>query len=327
MPQLIILLILLCLLIEVIIKIAIPLLIIIIAIAIYFIGLHIYVERYFKSDEFLNLKCNIKNNTQKCNELNTHIEELKKTYLNIQSKDYGNANYYDNDSNYNFKRPHINKIINDNQVCNCSLSVCRNAKNQPFKYFCKYFNIKCNEETLEKFETVFNAFSAVEQGKDLLIKERDNILYNIMNKIPPIIYTKYKQRLIKELGFNQINMNNLYCPKYTFLYVSAGGNSSMRCDIIFDTNKLEHFIHYLADIIKFKKSIAGQRALMTSALREKIKQRDNYTCKQCGASIKNEPNLLLEIDHIIPLSKGGITCESNLQTLCWRCNRKKSNKI
>lgn len=66
---------------------------------------------------------------------------------------------------------------------------------------------------------------------------------------------------------------------------------------------------------------------MTSKLRQRIKERDGFTCKQCGASIQQEPNLLLEIDHIIPVSKGGLTTEDNLQTLCWRCNRKKGAKI
>lgn len=66
---------------------------------------------------------------------------------------------------------------------------------------------------------------------------------------------------------------------------------------------------------------------MTSALREKIKIRDNYTCKMCGLSIDKEPNILLEIDHIIPLSKNGLTTEDNLQTLCWKCNRSKGSKI
>lgn len=65
---------------------------------------------------------------------------------------------------------------------------------------------------------------------------------------------------------------------------------------------------------------------MTSALREKIKQRDNYTCRICKLSIKEEPNLLLEIDHIIPLAKNGVTSSDNLQTLCWRCNRSKGSK-
>ena len=56
-------------------------------------------------------------------------------------------------------------------------------------------------------------------------------------------------------------------------------------------------------------------------------ERDNYTCKSCGNSTHDEPNLLLEIDHIVPVSKGGYTTEENLQTLCWKCNRSKGNKL
>ena len=70
-----------------------------------------------------------------------------------------------------------------------------------------------------------------------------------------------------------------------------------------------------------------QRTLMTNKLREYIKKRDNFTCCNCGNSTHVEPNLLLEIDHIIPVSKGGLTSEENLQTLCWKCNRAKSDKI
>lgn len=70
-----------------------------------------------------------------------------------------------------------------------------------------------------------------------------------------------------------------------------------------------------------------QWTLMTKKLREYIKKRDNFTCCNCGNSTHVEPNLLLEIDHIIPVSKGGVTSEENLQTLCWKCNRAKSDKI
>ena len=101
----------------------------------------------------------------------------------------------------------------------------------------------------------------------------------------------------------------------------------MQCSIVFDIENLNKFVEYLSSIIKFKKSAAGQRALMTSKLREQIKKRDNYTCCKCGNSIEKEPNLLLEIDHIIPISKNGLTTESNLQTLCWKCNRKKGSKL
>ena len=90
---------------------------------------------------------------------------------------------------------------------------------------------------------------------------------------------------------------------------------------------LNDFIAYLSEKIQFRKSAAGQRALMTSRLREQIKERDGYACRYCGASVFAEPHLLLEIDHIVPVSKGGLTTESNLQTLCWRCNRSKGAKM
>ena len=66
---------------------------------------------------------------------------------------------------------------------------------------------------------------------------------------------------------------------------------------------------------------------MTPELRNKIKKRDNYTCQKCGVSVKDEPTLLLEVDHIIPISKGGKSVEENLQCLCWKCNRSKGTKI
>lgn len=286
----------------------------------------IYQHIYFNSDEFIEIKESIKEYTRECNELNEHIEELKSAYSGFKRIDYGEAKYIDN-SIYNFKRPELKNVKESEYVYNCSLSVCKNAHQQPFKYLCKYFNIKPNEETLEKFENVLNDFSAAEQGKQLLKNKRDIILEGIINDIPFLIKTFSKKKLIRKLGFKDIDFSTLYFPKYTFSYTSGGGNSSMNCDIVFNIDTLDRFINYLSEIIKFKKSVAGQRALMTSSLREKIKKRDNYTCRKCGVSIKDEPNLLLEIDHIIPLSKNGQTTEDNLQTLCWKCNRSKGAKI
>ena len=118
------------------------------------------------------------------------------------------------------------------------------------------------------------------------------------------------------VGFKVVDFSTLYFPVYTFRYVSPGGNKTTHCNIKLDIDNLNDFIDYLSEVVKFKKSAEGQRALMTSKLREKIKQRDNYTCQKCGLSINDEKNLLLEIDHIIPISKGGMSIEENLQTLC-----------
>lgn len=286
----------------------------------------IYAYTYFKGQKFNSLKESIKKHTDNSNELNHHIQELKRSYVNVKSYDYGTSNLQDN-SRYNFKRREWKNELRNNRVHNCTSTVCKNASAQPFKYLCKYFNIKTNEETLSNFENVLNNFAAAEQGKKLLLAERDTIIDSIRNDIPSIIYIFSKERLIKKLGFETVDLSDLHFPVYTFQYVSAGGNSSARCDIKLDVNNLDKFVNYLNDLVKFKNSIKGQRALMTPKLRESIKQRDNYTCKLCSISAHTERNLLLEIDHIIPLSKGGLTTESNLQTLCWRCNRTKGAKI
>ena len=70
-----------------------------------------------------------------------------------------------------------------------------------------------------------------------------------------------------------------------------------------------------------------ERNKMTKKLRAEILLRDNYTCQKCGLSRYVEPNLNLHVDHIIPIAKGGKTVKENLQTLCWRCNLSKGDKI
>jgi len=286
----------------------------------------IYSKIYFNSENFKKIKEGVKEHIKNCNELNHHIEELKSSYVNVKSYDYGESSVED-ESNYNFKRKEWGKILKNNQVHNCSASVCKNAYDQPFKYLCKYFDIKISENTLSNFESVLNDFAAAEQGKVLLQRERDSILDSIREDIPKLIYFFSKKKLIKKLGFEVIDLSELYFPVYTFQYVSAGGNSSYKREIKLNIENLNKFVAYLNELVKFRKSVKGQRALMTSKLREEIKIRDNYTCKSCELSINKEKNLLLEIDHIIPLSKGGITSKNNLQTLCWRCNRSKGSKI
>ncbi len=53
--------------------------------------------------------------------------------------------------------------------------------------------------------------------------------------------------------------------------------------------------------------------------------RDKWKCLSCGRTAR-EDGILLEVDHIIPRSKGGTDDISNLQTLCKKCNIGKSNK-
>ena len=66
-----------------------------------------------------------------------------------------------------------------------------------------------------------------------------------------------------------------------------------------------------------------ERAKVSKELRQEIFERDGYTCVNCGSTEKES----LEIDHIMPISKGGKTEPSNLQTLCRNCNIRKGNNI
>ena len=59
-------------------------------------------------------------------------------------------------------------------------------------------------------------------------------------------------------------------------------------------------------------------------LRYRVLARDGFRCVLCGASAK-EADTHLHVDHIIPVSKGGISSIDNLRTLCSECNLGKGN--
>ncbi len=61
---------------------------------------------------------------------------------------------------------------------------------------------------------------------------------------------------------------------------------------------------------------------VSTAMRRRILERDDYTCHYCG---ERKPVSQLEVDHILPHSRGGAGDESNLVTACRECNRDKSD--
>lgn len=65
-----------------------------------------------------------------------------------------------------------------------------------------------------------------------------------------------------------------------------------------------------------------ERGKVTNKMRFAIYERDGYRCRICGRKTND-----LEIDHIIPIAKGGKSTYDNLQTLCHRCNKRKGSNL
>lgn len=59
-------------------------------------------------------------------------------------------------------------------------------------------------------------------------------------------------------------------------------------------------------------------------LRFEVFKRDKYVCQYCGAC---GPDVELEIDHVIPVSRGGTDDINNLKTACFKCNRGKGDRV
>jgi hypothetical protein len=62
----------------------------------------------------------------------------------------------------------------------------------------------------------------------------------------------------------------------------------------------------------------------SKSLRFEVFARDAFTCQYCGA---RPPDVVLELDHIHPRSKGGGDDLTNLITSCFDCNRGKRAKV
>lgn len=62
---------------------------------------------------------------------------------------------------------------------------------------------------------------------------------------------------------------------------------------------------------------------LSKKARFEVFKRDSFTCQYCG---KKAPDIVLEVDHIEPVSKGGTDDYLNLTTSCRDCNAGKSDR-
>lgn len=279
---------------------------------------------YYESPSFLKIKetCEVLMSSQK--EFNEYINEK----VQFISQLFGTRvvrNETIADDEYNYIRPYKKTITPF--TAEVSSTVFASAENNPLEYIIKYFytNKKLYPEQIKKLYQLVEELETLSEAKQII--ENYKIEYQqYLGDVPDFIMKNDEAGFYSRLGFATIN-ESVLIVEYKFSYTSNGGMVQRSFTIPMKEETIIELIKALENKLTISAFIKEQRTLMTKKLREFIKTRDNFTCCNCNNSTEIEPNLLLEIDHIIPVSKGGETIEDNLQTLCWKCNRAKSNKI
>ena len=278
---------------------------------------------YYESVDFLKIKqtCETLMNSQR--EFNEYISEKVETISTLfGSKIIRNETINDDECQY--IRPYKKSITPF--TAELSASVFSSAENNPLEYVIKNFypNKILYPEQIQNLHLLIEELATLKEAK--LILENYKLEYQqYIANVPNYIMEDDESGFYSRLGFANID-ENVLVVEYKFSYTSSGGMAKRTFTVPMTEDTIIDLIKRLENKLTITAFTKEQRALMTNKLREHIKNRDNYTCCNCGNSIHHEPNLLLEIDHIIPVSKGGYTVENNLQTLCWKCNREKSNK-
>ena len=229
------------------------------------------------------------------------------------------------DDEYNYIRPYTKTTTPF--TAEVSAAVFSSAENQPLDYVVKYFYPDKNKypEQIQKLQLLVEELQTLREAKQIIENYKKDYQQYLQN-VPAFIMERDEDGFYSRLGFANVDEQSL-TVEYKFIYTSGGGMAQRYFTVPMTNETIIALIEMLESKLTAGAFAKEQRVLMTPKLRESIKERDHYTCCNCGNSTLTEPNLLLEIDHIIPVSKGGLTEESNLQTLCWKCNRSKGNKI
>ena len=212
-------------------------------------------------------------------------------------------------------------------VAEVSYAVFASAENNPIDYLIKYFypDKQLYPTQIQKLRLLVEEIATLRDAKQIIENQKKEY-QQYLNDVPDYVMIDDEAGFYSRLGFANID-EKVLVVEYRFSYTSGGGMAKRTFSMPMTEETIIELIKALEERITISAFTREQRALMTHKLREFVKKRDNFTCCSCRNSIHREPNLLLEIDHIIPVSKGGCTVEENLQTLCWKCNRAKSNKM
>lgn len=288
------------------------------------VGLNKKILDYYDSPSFQKIKetCDVLMSSQR--EFNEYISEKVQSISQL----FGTKvvrNETVNEDEYSYIRPYKKAITPF--TAEVSSAVFASAENNPLEYVVKNFypNKKMYPEQLQRLRLLLEELETLREAKQIIENYKAEY-QQYLGDVPAFIMENDEAGFYSRLGFAVVD-ESVLTVEYKFAYTSGGGMAQRSFTVPMTEETIVELIRTLESKLTASAFAKEQRALMTKKLRTFIKDRDNHTCCICGNSTHMEPNLLLEIDHIIPVSKGGQTSEENLQTLCWKCNRAKGNKI
>lgn len=282
------------------------------------------ISDYYGSEAFARIKETCSLLTQSQREFNEYINEKAQAITRL----FGTRivrNETQNEDVNNYVRAYKKSITPF--TAEVSSTVFGSAENNPIAYIIKYFYPNKSQYTvqIEKLRVLIEELETLKEAK-VIIENYKKDYNQYIQDVPEYVLREDEAGFYSRLGLTIIDESVLNV-EYKFTYTSNGGMAQRSFTVPMNEENITELIRQLESKLSMEALAKEQRALMTVKLRTRIKERDHYTCCRCGNSVYAEPNLLLEIDHIIPVSKGGLTQEENLQTLCWKCNRNKGAKL
>jgi len=181
-----------------------------------------------------------------------------------------------------------------------------------------YNRAGCIMNQLEREEIVspFNGYK-----REVLIKTEEELEYQLRHRIKKEYYTFYDEN--EDAIQNRIQ-EYIYQEKQEKIEYEK---NKIKQKLLENERKKQLHQQALEELIEegkiFNERKSGEktREPIPKEVMNQVWNRDGGKCVLCGSQEN------LEFDHIIPVSKGGATTYRNLQLLCQKCNRTKSDSI
>ena len=241
---------------------------------------------------------------------------LKKQLLKINSQYKPQFKFIKNNFTFPFICKSLNQFRNNDNNQSITNFICTIIEEDVELWQNRYTTIINNQEINNEYLYKVIEFFQFYLGADYPKLKRKTIFLNEKR------YKKIEDKICK--NFILKPPINLFI-EIDLSYTSPAGRNHYSSEYQISTNKIYQIFQLIKEREEHRRSKEYQRNILSSSMRYNVLKRNNFRCQICGRSAQD--GVTLEVDHIIPISKGGKTEYSNLRTLCKDCNRGKSDKF